>query len=98
MENKKTIQDFTLTIQKGGFIAFEKTGIYSEFLIFNSSQLRRTWRLKLVNEKQNGFLKVNGQIAFHYFFNGFSCVMQSVTNGNVTDEWEIAEILMEMRD
>jgi hypothetical protein len=98
MGNKNRIKDINLTIQKGGFITFEKTGIYPEFLIFNSLQLHRTWRLKLKEEKQNGVLKVNGQIAFKYYFDGMGCKMLSLTNGVVIDEWKIGEILMEIRD
>ncbi len=90
--------DFTLTIQKGGFKAFEKTGIYPEFLLFYSVQLGTIWRVKLRNEKQNGFLKLKGQIAFYYFFDNGSCKIQSVTNGVVTSECDILKISIEMRD
>ncbi|MNQ67671.1 hypothetical protein D3C85_822020 [compost metagenome] len=98
MESKTTIPDIKLTIQSGGSLVFEKTGILPEFLIFHSKQLQRTWRLKLKEDKQNGVLKVNGQITFHYFFDGLGCKMQSVTEGVVTGEWEIEEIMMELRD
>lgn len=90
--------DIKLIIQKEGFIAFEKTGIYPEFLLFHSGALKRSWRFKRLKEIQNGVLKVNGQIAFHYFFDGFGCKMQSVNNGIVTSEWDIKEIMMELRD
>jgi hypothetical protein len=90
--------DFTLSIQQGGFIAFEKTGIYPEFLVFHSAKLRRTWRFKQTNETQNGVLKVRGQIGFYYFFDGTGCKMQSVIDGVGTDEWWINKIIIEMRD
>ncbi|ESU25026.1 hypothetical protein FEDK69T_02150 [Flavobacterium enshiense DK69] len=90
--------DFTLTIQRGGFAAFEKTGIYPEFLLFHSAQLGTSWRVKLRSEKQNGFLKLKGQIAFHYYFDDGFCKMQSVTNGVVTSEWYPERIVIEMRD
>jgi hypothetical protein len=76
----------------------KKTGILPEYLVFHSPQLHRTWRLKLKEDKRNGVLKVNGQIAFHYFFDGLGCKMQSVNVGVVTGEWEIEAIMMEMRD
>jgi hypothetical protein len=98
MEIKNRVPDITLAIQSGGMIAFEKTGVYPEFLVFHSRELRRTWRFKKEKEIQNGMLKVNGQIAFHYFFDDFGCKMQSITDGIVSDEWEIVEILMELRD
>jgi hypothetical protein len=93
-----TIPDIKLTIQSGGSIEFVKTGILPEFLVFHSPHLHRTWRLKLKEDKRNGVLKVNGQIVFNYFFDNLSCKMQSFSNGVVTAEWEIEEILMELRD
>jgi hypothetical protein len=98
MESKTTIPDIKLTIQSGGSLVFEKTEILPEFLIFHSKQLHRNWRLKLKKNKQNGVLKVNGQIAFHYFFVDLGCKMQSVDCGVVTGEWDIEEIMMEMLD
>lgn len=98
MESKNRVPDITLTIQLGGMIAFEKTGIIPQFLVFHSRELHRTWRLKLKKDTQNGVLKVNDQIAFHYFFDGLGCKMQSITDGIVSAEWEIEEILMELRD
>ena len=86
MEINYLISDLELTIQQGGMIEFEKTGVYPEFLIFNSSQLRRTWRFKKKNKIQNGVLKVNGQIVFHYFFDGLGCKTQIVVGGIVTKE------------
>lgn len=94
----KTIPDIKLTIQSGGSIEILKTGILPEFLVFHSPQLHRTWRLKLKEDKQNGVLKVNGQIAFYYFFDDLGCKMQSVSNGAVTAEWVIDEVLMVIRD
>ena len=79
-------------------IEFEKTGTCPQFLVFHSRELRRTWRLKLLEDSQNGVLKVNGQVAFYYFFDEMGCKMQSITNGVVSAEWEIEEILMELRD
>jgi hypothetical protein len=94
----KNIKDITLTIQRGGMIAFEKTGVYPEFLVFNSKSLKRTWRVKLKDNKQHGVLKVNGQIAFHYFFDDLGCKMESVVDGVVSEEWDIEEFVMEIRD
>lgn len=98
MESKNTIPDITLTHQIGGSFVFEQTGILPEFLLFHSTQLRRAWRFKLKGEKQNGVLKVNGQIVFYYFFDGLGCKMQSIIDGVATSKWEIEEIVMELRD
>ena len=98
MESKAINQEFTLIIQSGGIIEFEKTGILPRFLVFISSRLGRTWRLKLKEDTQNGVLKIRGQVAFHYFFDGLGCKIQSVTDGEVGEEWEIDEVLLELRD
>ena len=98
MASKNTIQDITLTIQSGGMIAFEKTGVYPVYLLFHSPQLRNTWRFRHINETQNGVMKVKGKVAFNYFFDGIGCKIQSVTNGVIIDAWEIDEILLEKRD
>jgi hypothetical protein len=98
MESKDTERDITLSILSGGSREFEKTGIYPEYLLFHSLQLSRTWRFKQLKDIQNGVLKVNGLIAFHYFYDESGCKMQTVTDGVVTDEWEVAGIKMEMRD
>jgi len=98
MVNKQRVTAMTLTVQSGGMLEFEKTGIYPEYLLFHSTQLRRTWRFKQTNEIQNGVLKVNGQIAFHYFFDGNDCKMQTITDGVVTADWEIEMIITQMLD
>ncbi|WP_144892056.1 hypothetical protein [Flavobacterium tiangeerense] len=98
MENKSTHPEITLKLQSGGMIEFEKTGILPNYLVFNSRELLRTWRLKLKEDTQNGVLKVNGQVAFYYFFDGLGCKIQSLKDGTITEEWEIEEILMELRD
>lgn len=98
MGSKDTVRDITLSIQSGGMIEFEKTGICPEYLLFPSPKLRRTWRFKQLKNIQNGVLKVNGQIAFHYFFDESGCKMQTVKDGVVKEEWWVAMIIMQMRD
>jgi len=36
IETKNMIPDITLTMQSGGMIAFEKTGVYPQFIVFHS--------------------------------------------------------------
>ncbi len=91
-------KDFLLTIQSGGIIIFEKTGVLPQFLIFNSKSLQRTWRVTLQADQQQGVILMNGVVAYTYFFDGLRCKMQSVVDGVVIEEWEIDEIGMEMRD
>lgn len=98
MVNKKNITDITLVVQSGGMIELSETGNLPRFLVFNSRDLRRTWRFKQREDTQNGVLKVNGQIAFNYFYEDLGCRMQSVTDGVVGEEWKIEEVLIEIRD
>lgn len=98
MVNKPLGSDITLSIQSGGSLVFEKTGILPNFLLFHSRSLKKTWRLKLKGKQQNGVLKVNGQITFHYFFDGLGCKMQTIKEGIVSAELEIEEITMVLRD
>ena len=98
MISKYNKPDIKLTVQSGGCLEFEKTGIMPRFLVFNSQELRRTWRLILKDDKQNGVLKINRKIVLHYFFDDLGCRMQNVTDGAVGEKWEIEEILIEMRD
>ena len=98
MKSINIIPNIKLTIISGGMFAFSETGILPRFLLFHSTTLRRSWRLKLKEDIQNGVLKINGQIAFYYFFDGLGCKIQSVTDAIVAEEWDIEEILMELRD
>lgn len=98
MINRTSVNDISLTVQKGGMIAFEKTGIYPEYLVFNSKTLKRTWRVKLNSEKQQGFLRMNGVVVFNYFFDGLNCKMQELKNGQIYSEWEIDLVTIVMMD
>nr|WP_315213563.1 hypothetical protein [uncultured Flavobacterium sp.] len=89
MKSKSSFPDITFTVQRGGHVAYEKTGIYPDFLRLHSAKHKRSWRFKQTKDTQNGVLKVNGQVAFYYSFDGFGCKMQSVIDGVVTDEWKL---------
>jgi hypothetical protein len=94
MENNK---DFILTIQIGNMPVFEKTGEIQQYLRFYSKSLKRSWRVILKDDKQLGVLKMNGVVAFNYFYDDLGCKMQQVVDG-VAEEWMIEEFVMEIRD
>ena len=99
MNSANNLSDFILTIQSGGMPIYEKTGVIQHYLRFYSKSLKRSWRVNLKDDKQQkGILKVNGQIAFYYFFDDLGCKMQSVVEGVVLEEWMIEEFVMEIRD
>ena len=43
--------DFHVTIQEGGSMEFERTGIYPRYILFYSSELKRNWRFKLFGQE-----------------------------------------------
>ncbi|NRT10466.1 hypothetical protein [Flavobacterium sp. 14A] len=98
MNSDNNLSDFTLTYQIGNTPVFEKMGVIPQYLRFYSKNLKRTWRVNLKEDKQQGILKMNGLVAFNYFYNDLGCRMQRVVEGVVVEEWMIEEFVMEIRD
>ncbi|MCW2121202.1 hypothetical protein [Flavobacterium sp. 7A] len=94
MKNK----DFVLTLQIGNRSVFERTGEIPQYLCFYSKSLKRSWRVNLKEDKQQGVLKMKGVTAFNYFYDDLGCKMQRVVEGVVVEEWMIEEFVMEIRD
>jgi len=67
-----------LTIVQGGMIEFVRTGVYPEYLVFYSEEFKRSWRVKLRNNIQNGKLKLNGQYIFEYQYNNMNCIIKKL--------------------
>lgn len=65
--------DIFVTHQMGGMIESLKTGAYPDYIIFSSTSLKRTWRIKRKNKIQKGVLKVKGEIFFNYIFTDQEC-------------------------
>ncbi|MEP2059801.1 MAG: hypothetical protein ABJJ05_18480 [Maribacter litoralis] len=88
--------DFQVTIQEGGSMEFETTGIYPRYIFFYSSELKRKWRFKLLGEEQSGILKLNKEPAFSYeFLDNTMCKIQVIGE----NKWHnIEHIITEMRD
>jgi hypothetical protein len=61
----------SLTIVQGGMREFERTGIYPEYLLFYFHEHKRTWRVKLCNETQRGYLKLKGINQFEYIYDNY---------------------------
>lgn len=91
--------DITLTIQKGGMLEFEKTGVYPEYLIFHSHKLEKTWRIRQRHEHQTGVLKSRGEVIYNYKKRGQICKIQSVENGVPVSDWfEVDNVMFMMCD
>ncbi len=88
-----------ITFQQGGMLEFERTGIYPEYLLFNLSGTRQSWRVKLRNKKQEGVLKSKGKVVFEYGFNGHWCKYRKVIKDGSFSEWVEPEFMSTaMRD
>tara|TARA_R110000764_G_scaffold235326_1_gene329796 strand:- start:6922 stop:7191 length:270 start_codon:yes stop_codon:yes gene_type:complete len=88
--------DFHVTIQEGGSMEFERTGIYPRYILFYSSELKRNWRFKLFGQEQSGILKLKKEPAFRYKLSANTmCKIQAIGE----NEWHnIDYIMTEMRD
>ncbi|MBN3582822.1 hypothetical protein JYB64_10540 [Algoriphagus aestuarii] len=73
-----------VTVEKGGTKEFEKTGVYPQYLVFNSKDLKKRWKHKLSGETKQGILAFEGKVLFQYQFDGIEC---SITDeiGNAVD-------------
>lgn len=93
------MEDIQVTLQQGGMIEFEKTGIFPEYLIFHSPSLKISWRFKLASNPQKGTLKVKGVKTFGYEFFDNGCKLRKVENGVPVSPWhEVEEMIVEMCD
>ena len=91
--------DLQITFQQGGMREFERTGIYPEYLIFNLSGTRQSWRIRIKEKPQEGVLKSKGKSAYHYSFDGDLCKTRKVNKDGSLSKWVEPEIMMiEMRD
>ena len=99
MNSDNNLRDFTLPYQSGNMPVLEKTGVIPQYLRFYSKSLKRSWRVNLIDDKQQqGILKIIGLVAFNYFYDDLCCKMQRVVEGVVVEEWMIEEFVMEIGD
>jgi hypothetical protein len=84
----------TITHQQGGMREFERTGIYPEYLIFNLPGTRNSWRIRIKEKPQEGFLKSKGRIVYHYSFDGNLCKTHTVNEDGSLSNWVEPEIMM----
>ena len=85
----------SLTIVQGGKREFARTGIYTEYLLFYLPEHKRTWRVKLRNETQCGFLKLKGINQFEYVYKNENFKIKSCAAKNFT---KIEDVIMMMCD
>ena len=83
-----------ITFQQGGMREFERTGIYPEYLLFNLPGTRHSWRIRIKEKPQEGFLKSKGKIAYHYSFDGDLCKTRIVNEDGSLSNWIEPEIMM----
>jgi len=89
----------TITHIKGGMREFERTGIYPEYLLFNLPGTRQSWRVRIKQKPQGGFLKSKGRVVFEYSFDGYWCRFRDIQNDGAFSKWiEPESMSFEMRD
>ncbi len=89
----------SITIQKGGMLEFERTGIYPEYLLFNLPGTKRNWRIRIKEKPQEGVLKSKGKIVCHYNYDGDACKTRTVKEDGSLSCWVEPEVMFtEMRD
>ena len=88
-----------VTFQQGGMDEFEKTKIYPEYLLFNLPGTRQSWRVKIKEKPQKGFLKSKGLPIYEYMFDGHLCKFRKAYRNGSFPAWNEPEIMsIEMRD
>ncbi len=88
--------DLKLTHTQGGMAIFERTGIYTDVLVFSSASLKRKWRRK--GEKKQGSLKIDGRVVFNFIIEEYMCNVQEVVDGVPSSIWTPIEFAIIMRD
>lgn len=92
------MNDISVIHTMGGMQEFEKTGIYPDYLIIHSPKLKRTWRIKVRNEIQEGNLKRNGIIIFNYKLDGYSFKLQQISENGELGKWQNINLGITMFD
>lgn len=88
-----------IIIQRGGMREYEQTGVYPEYLLFNLSGTRQSWRIKIKEKPQEGVLKSKSKIIYHYSFDGDLCKIRTVKQDGSLSNWKEPEVMIfEMRD
>ncbi|RKS53795.1 hypothetical protein BC962_2052 [Gillisia mitskevichiae] len=91
--------ELQITFQQGGMREFERTGIYPEYLLFNLPGTKQSWRIRIKEKPQEGVLKSNGRIVYHYCFDGDVCKTRIVKEDGSLSNWKEPEVIIfEMRD
>jgi len=76
---------WSLTKVNGGMREFERTGEYPEYLLFYLEDYKKTWRVKLRNDSQNGILKMNKKPQFEYRYINGACWIRDINETNFTE-------------
>ncbi len=85
-----------ITLQQGGIRAFERTGIYPEYLLFNLPDTPMNWRIKIKEKPQIGVLKSKGMVVYKYKFDGHFCKFRKAFKKDKFSRWMEPEIMSTM--
>jgi hypothetical protein len=92
------IDDLTVTREQGGMREFEKTGIYPNYIVFNSYKLKKSWRQKVTKENQKGYVRSNGNIIFNYELSDNGCSVQFIRENIPNPKWIHFDVITMMVD
>lgn len=90
--------DLKMQYRQGGMAEFEKTGIYPEYLLFSSKNLKGSWKIKIKSKPQIGKLHRNDKIVFVYNFDELSCKVRKVHDGVEVGNWIELEFIHVIAD
>lgn len=92
------INDLHIRRIQGGLREFQRTGIYPDKIIFSSSLLAKSWRLKVKTDNQSGSIKFDGGVIFNYRLFNDCCEIQIMDKIQSDLEWIRKDILITMCD
>lgn len=88
MENRH-LAGFEVTRIQGGMAEFTKTGIYPDYLYFDSGYYRHKWKQKCNSDHQEGSLKLTGRIVFEYKLSEKTCKIRAIHDDLSFSEWTV---------
>jgi len=84
---KNYLMGFEATRIQGGMQAFEKTGIYPDYLHFKSAYYQHTWKEQCTSETQEGSLSIHGKVVYLYKLSENACLIKPFHEEAPVSEW-----------
>ena len=96
---KNVLDDnISVTHTMGGLMDFVEKGTYHNSLKISSTKYNKVWRIKMKDDSQKGFLRVNRKIVYNYISEDKGFSLQEVKNDLPVSEWISVNVIVIMRD